>query len=135
MRTVNFRLFAGFTSFISNWCFSHFRSIGPEGTFASRTISRPPGARRPTSTAGGAIVVAIAPLALLTDDSGQDGDRDDAAADGDQHRRDEREAPEKPIVLAAIDADRLEHAPDAVIEMEAERDHREDVEEGHVPVA
>ena len=31
--TVYFRLLAGFTSFISKRCLSHFCSIGPSGTF------------------------------------------------------------------------------------------------------
>src|ERR687894_122860 len=47
MSTVYFRLFAGFTSFISKRCLSHFSAIGPEGTLASRDlIARPPRTRR-----------------------------------------------------------------------------------------
>jgi hypothetical protein len=32
--TVYFLLFAGFTSFISKRCFSHLRSMGPDGVLA-----------------------------------------------------------------------------------------------------
>ena len=41
--TVYFRLLAGFTSFISKRCLSHFRSIGPPGTreFSSIIESTP----------------------------------------------------------------------------------------------
>src|SRR5689334_15176428 len=40
--TVYFRLLAGFTSFISNLCLSHFPSIGPSGTLdlSSMRVSR-----------------------------------------------------------------------------------------------
>src|SRR6476660_10468022 len=36
--TVYFRLVAGFTSFISNRCLSHFPSMGPSGIFAFSSI-------------------------------------------------------------------------------------------------
>src|SRR5260370_7014104 len=37
--TSNFRLFAGFTSFMSKRCLSHFCASGPAGTWESRFIS------------------------------------------------------------------------------------------------
>jgi hypothetical protein len=39
--TVNFRLFAGFTSLRSNWWRSHFSASGPSGTFAFSFLKRP----------------------------------------------------------------------------------------------
>src|SRR6185437_4377538 len=49
--TVYFRLFAGFTSFISNRCLLHFFSIGPEGAldFSSMAYRMTP-AITPTGT-------------------------------------------------------------------------------------
>ena len=46
--TLYFRLFAGFTSFISNLCLSHFSDRGPEGILASRVmaVSPSPAGRR-----------------------------------------------------------------------------------------
>ena len=39
---VNFRLFAGFTSFTANLWLSHFSAIGPVGTRASRALTSSP---------------------------------------------------------------------------------------------
>src|SRR4051812_38215062 len=114
MRTVYRRRFAGFTSFISNLCFSHNCSIGPEGTLPSRMRSLA-GAIRSGAGGGAVIVLAIGAFASLTDDSGQNGEGRDRAAARDEERGDEREAPEEPIVLAAVDAERLEHAPNTVV--------------------
>src|SRR6476659_8492334 len=38
MMTVYLRLLAGFTSFMSKRCFSHFFSMGPDGAFESSFI-------------------------------------------------------------------------------------------------
>src|SRR5215208_3692605 len=86
--TVNRRLLAGFTSFISNLCFSHFCSIGPSGIFASRTIEGEGAGSVGRGGAGGAgamvLVDTRAPVRVvdpggwwaLADDAGEDGEWD-----------------------------------------------------------
>src|SRR5262245_30002062 len=112
MRTVYRRRFAGFTSFISNLCLSHSCSIGPDGTFPSR-IRSPAGAMRSGASGGAVVVLTIRAFASLTDDTGQDREGCHCAAARDEECGNDGEAPEEPIVLTAVHAERLEHAPDA----------------------
>src|SRR5688572_8175231 len=105
------RLLAGFTSCISNLCFSHFCSIGPSGILASSTIDGV-GSTVVRNGAGGAgaivSVVTVVPLEnhspspsqggggwgvgafSWSDDAGQHGQRDQDIAAGDNDRHDGR---------------------------------------------
>ncbi len=104
--TEYFRLFAGLTSFMSNLCFVHFCSIGPAGTFDFSSTARAPGyLMTPAKTARG---IAAKPS---HDENGQ--------------HRGQLAAEVQPFGLAH--AERLEQTPDAVPQVEAQRQHRQQV--------
>ena len=63
------------------------------------------------------------------DEAGQNGDRDGNVADGDEDGDNLGEALQPGRVDGMAEAERLEHAPQAVIEVIAKHDHGDDVEE------
>jgi hypothetical protein len=67
------------------------------------------------------------------DEAGQNGDGDRDVAGGDQHGEKLREALQPGGVDGMAKAERLEHAPQAVIEVIAKHDHGDDVEKGDGP--
>jgi len=67
------------------------------------------------------------------DEAGQDGDGDGDVAGGDENGDDFREGAENRGVGRVADAKGLEHAPETVIEVIAEHDHGDDVEERNGP--
>src|SRR5689334_8019102 len=104
--TVYFRLFAGFTSFISKRCFSHFRSSGPDGILDWSSVIG----------------------AALMDDAGDHAERHDGEAEPDRERETERDSPMQRVLRRLGIAERAERAPCALEEMEAERHHRDEIE-------
>src|SRR5438132_640961 len=124
MMIVCFRRFAGFTSFISKRHRSHFCSIGPGGILASRT-----GSGVACFSAGRADIASL----LSTHPAGQHGDRYGDEPQEDDERGPPRHGAEERRAARVVPADRLEHAPDAVVEVEAETGHRDHVEERDVP--
>src|SRR5690606_19534229 len=101
-----FRLLAGFTSLSSKRCFVHFSSIGPLGIFAFSSIALPYQA-------------------------GQNCDRERDDREHDHQREDCGDRTSDVVVLLVVRAQRLQHAPEAVVQMQAERDHRRNVGERH----
>src|SRR5208283_135141 len=63
------------------------------------------------------------------DETGQNGDRNGNVADGDQNSDDFRETLQPGRVDGMAEAERLKHAPQAMIEVIAKHDHSDDVEE------
>src|ERR1039457_6558681 len=110
MMILYFRLLAGFTSLRLNLCLSQRVSMGPAGILASSSI--------------------CAPL-LQRQHTGEHRDGDGNIADGDEPREGRREFLDDGRVARMIHAQRLEHAPKAVVEMHAEQGHGDDVEDGH----
>src|SRR5713226_5749905 len=106
--TSNFRLFAGFTSFMSKRCLSHFCASGPAGTWESRFIS----AQNFLSVAE------------------QHGDRNGAVTQ-ENHQRDRLgKSVQKRSVTAVLPAQRLEHGADPMAQVQAKQAHRQKVEAG-----
>src|SRR5690606_39915416 len=101
-----FRLLAGFTSLSSKRCFVHFSSIGPLGIFAFSSIALPYQA-------------------------GQNCDRERDVREHDHQREDCGDRTSDVVVLLVVRAQRLQHAPEAVVETHAERDHRRNRSEEH----
>src|SRR5689334_12786500 len=97
--TVYFRLFAGFTSFISNLCLLHFSTSGPEGVFDRRSI------------------------APLPDDPGDNAERNEREAEPNDERHAQREMPPERIHRRLRVADRTHRAPGAVIQVQAQKYH------------
>src|SRR5262245_64923375 len=104
MITVYFRLLAGFTSFMSKRCLSHFFSIGPDGTLESSFTGSPQDPELHRQRKGN----------VAEDDDGREDPRSDLRH-GD--------------VARVRDAQGLEHAPEPVAHVQAEEEHRDDV--GH----
>src|SRR6478672_1868941 len=107
--TVYFRLFAGFTSFISNLCLLHFSTSGPEGVFDRRSI------------------------ASLPDDAGDDAERNEREAEPDDERHTEREVSAKGVYRRLRVAERTHRAPGAVVQVQAQKYHRDHVERRDPP--
>src|ERR687897_3070774 len=71
---------------------------------------------------------------LLGDDAREHGERDEGEADRDDQRGDEAEdLGALALRRGAGPAERLRGAPDAVVEVRAEGEHRDDVEQRHPP--
>ena len=98
---VYFRLFAGFTSFKSNRCWSHRFSIGPDGVFDLSSIS-------------------------LHQASQHSYGYGDEAGDEDPGKNG-RESLDQRRVTRMAQAHRLEHTPDAMAEMKTDQNHYNDV--------
>src|SRR5579871_2276929 len=106
---VCFRLFAGLTSLrLKRWR-SQRVSIGPSGDFESSSISG-------------------VPLQMQQTSHHRDGYR--AVSDRDQDGDDGRALLQQGGVAWMVDAHGLEHAPQSVVQMHAQQDHRENVECG-----
>ena len=103
-----FRLFAGFTSFMSNLCFDHFFSMGPDGNLGVEGHG-----------------------SSHCDDAEEDGERDGGEAEGQQHRHAPMANFWMPADTPAVrEPERLEHRPEPVPEVEPEADHGDDVDAG-----
>src|SRR5260370_25573188 len=109
--TSNFRLFAGFTSFMSKRCLSHFCASGPAGTWESRFIS----AQNFLSVAE------------------QHGDRNGAVTQENYQRDGLGRSVQKRPVTAVLPAQRLEHGADSMAQGQAKQAHRQKVEAGDDP--
>src|SRR3990172_11652226 len=96
-----FRLFAGFTSFMSKRCFSHFFSNGPDGTPDLRSM------------------IAFAPL--LADHADHDSHGEGDVPPDHRHGENRGESVTESVVSRMRETQRLEHAPEAVVEMEPQR--------------
>src|SRR6478735_9725255 len=71
---------------------------------------------------------------LLGDDAREHGERDEGEADRDDQRDDEAEdLGALPLGCGAGPAEGLRGAPDAVVEVRAEGEHRDDVDQRHPP--
>src|SRR5256885_6251690 len=103
--TVYLRLFAGFTSFISNLAVSQARSIGPEGDLDSSGI--------------------------LGNDPGHHRDGDGCESTKQEKRESSSNASESRRIAGMIHTDGLEHTPDAMIEVCAQQSHGDDVGNGN----
>ena len=102
------RLLAGLTSFMSKQALAHASSIGPEGILASSVIlfyEPQINADRDGDCSPGTMRMAIACAAFLS----------------------------RAVWRLCAEADRLEHAPDAVAEVKAEQADRDDVPERDPP--
>src|SRR5512146_2290644 len=88
--TVYFRLFAGFTSFISKRCFSHFRSSGPEGILERSSMAF-----------------------RLPNDAGDHADRNEREPEPHDDRDDERDPTMQRVRRGSGVAERAERAPRA----------------------
>src|ERR1035437_687558 len=106
--TWYFRLFAGFTSFISKRCLFHFSASGPAGMRASSLMVM----------AGGS-----------ANEAEHDAQREKTESRGDDHREREREATVQRIVRRTRNAQRAERRPCAVIQVQGEKCHRTQIEE------
>src|ERR1044072_7711186 len=115
MMMLYFRLLAGFTSFISNLCLSHRFSIGPAGTLPSSSI------RSHLSRTGHG--------GLRADQVRHRGDRNRKMPDGDDDGKHGCELLQQRRVARMADAQRLKHAPQPVIEVHCQKQHRDDVED------
>src|SRR5215472_16827602 len=107
--TLYLRLLAGFTSFISNLAFSHFCSIGPGGTRASSFM---------TSSV------------ISLHDAHQNRQRYDTESHADPSGEQHGSFLEKQVVARMRNAQRLEHAPYAVIEVNRQKNGRHEVKQG-----
>src|SRR5687767_6029552 len=101
--TLYLRLFAGFTSLISARCLSHFFSIGPPGIWLLSSMRFP-----------------------LPDPAREDGHGHRDVADHDREGEDGGERAAVRVHVRVVEPDRLRRAVDAVIEVQAERQHRDD---------
>src|SRR5471032_659677 len=101
--TWYFRLLAGFTSFISKRCLSHFSASGPAGIFGLSLM-----------------VICVIGSA---DEAEHDAQRQQAEYHGNYDRQRESEAPVQRIVRGARQAEGTKHRPCAVIEMQREKRH------------
>src|SRR5262249_11394547 len=115
----NRRLFAGLTSLISNLWLSHFCSSEPSGIRESRTKTGLLLARRSG--------VGVWTRRVDQTELHRDGERE--VADEDHGREDLRERSSTLVVLRVVDAETLEQRPRPVVQVERERDHREDVDD------
>src|SRR6476469_5653464 len=97
--TVNFRLLAGFTSFISKRCLSHFSSMGPSGTLELSSMSL------------------SACLSRLYH-AGVDGDRNHREARPDDQRQGQGKLPPQGVRRGRAHPQAPATAPDAVIQVE-----------------
>src|SRR5512147_1629359 len=101
--TVYFRLLAGFTSLTLKRCVSQRVSMGPDGIFASSSM-----------------------IAPLVNDAGQYRDRNGNIAGGNHYREHRRKLLDAGRIPRMAQPHRLEHAPDAVVEVHAQQNHRHD---------
>src|SRR2546423_1741541 len=104
MMMSNRRLFAGFTSWMSNFCLFHFSSRGPGGTRASRSMS---GCLTRGSRRFGMRALQVEGVGLHRDGEAQ-------VARRDQRREADRERAATGIDAWIVDAHRLKHRPGAV---------------------
>src|SRR5687767_14896663 len=104
-----FRLFAGLTSFISKRARSQAVSIGPEGTLEFSCMWSDP------------VEVRM--------EAAQNRDRDGDKAQHDRKGEQLRERSDSRRVARVGEPERLEHAPHAVIQVHAEKNHGDDVEQ------
>src|SRR5688572_4938130 len=82
---VNLRLLAGLTSFMSNLCFSHFSSIGPDGTRPLSVASVKVGICL-TVTNGGAVTAIVKTPSALLDSTDQHRHWDNGKANANDKR-------------------------------------------------
>src|SRR6185437_5230187 len=101
---LNFRLFAGLTSFISNLALSQACSIGPEGTLESRTI-----------------------FSLKVNDPGHHGDRNRYVPEKQKDRNYGCSAFDTGHVFRVRAAQRLESAVNSVVQVQAQKCDRHDI--------
>src|ERR1035437_7444395 len=112
---VYFRLLAGFTSLrLKRWR-SHRVSIGPVGEFELSSMLA-------------FLSYLTYYLTVLLDPANHHRDRNGAVADGDQDGENSRTRFQFRSVAGVAEAQRLKHAPQAVIQVQAQQDHRQDVE-------
>src|ERR1019366_5155978 len=107
--TWYFRLFAGFTSFISKRCLSHFSASGPAGMRA----------------------LSLEVMAGSANEAEHDAQRKKTESHGDDHCDRQREAPVQRIVGRTREAERAERRPRPVIEVQREKSHRHEVKQRH----
>src|ERR1700674_778337 len=106
--TVYLRLLAGFTSFISKRCLSHFPWTGPSGMLERSSIGP-----------------------SLGEQSREDGRGEREVSDRHHRGKGNRYAEAQAVVAGMVQAERLQHAPGAVVEVQPEREHGDDVEDRH----
>src|SRR6478672_5530411 len=116
--TSNRRLFAGFTNFTSNLCCDHFSAIGPGGIFASSSPIM-------LSTPGACLMVRSSAHRSCRDEQ-----RHADVAHRDHDREPDREVPPPDVPARVVEPEALEHAPRAVEDVDAQGQHREDVDDG-----
>src|SRR3954463_14604351 len=96
-------------------CWSHRSAMGPSGDLASRG-SRPGSASNQRGGASGRSMV-IARLLASVDDPEHDSEGNEQLADRYQQRQAERQRPDRRVEPLAVDPERLERAPRAVVQV------------------
>src|SRR5689334_19502066 len=129
--TVCFRLFAGFTSFISNRCRSHFRSSGPDGIFDARSLIVDDSSLRCSPPSLGILRPSLGWASM--DDPGDHAERNDGEAEPDRDGEAERDPSVQRMLGRLGVAERAERAPRTLEEVESERHHGDEVEPCHPP--
>src|SRR6478672_6830853 len=114
--TSNLRLLPGFTSFMSNLCWSQLFSIGPVGA-------------PETSRGSGGMELMV--RSSVSDDAGQDHDGEADVDDADQHREAGGEVAPGVVEARVVEAEALEQAPRAVEQVDGQGEVGEDVEDRH----
>src|SRR5262245_62217256 len=117
------RLFAGLTSLTWNLWRSHFSASGPSGIFASSVMSI-------------SLVLArfrrrLRVRTLEIDEAELHRDGEAQVADQDDRREARREPAAQAVVAGVGDAHALEHRPGPVVQVDAQRDVRERVDDSH----
>src|SRR5438094_8850506 len=148
--TVYFRLLAGFTSFISKRCLSHFCSIGPSGILAFSSIAFSCCLLGVTLSEVKGPCFWSCPLRFAQGDSPLTPhflltahcsplpyhprihcDRDDRKPRPHHHRQRERQLPPERLRRRGAEAQTSTTAPDAVVQVQPHRDQRHLVEQHH----
>src|SRR5471032_2386925 len=109
--TLYFRLFAGFTSFISKRCLSHFSASGPAGILG--------------------LSLMVMCMSGSANQAEHDAQRKQAESHGNDDRERQRKTPVQRIVRRARDAERAKHRPRTVIEMQREKCNGAEIEKSH----
>src|SRR5262249_23175404 len=116
--TEYFRLLAGFTSLSSKRCRSHFCWMGPEGIREFKSIASPKASKFTLSS---------------SQRSEADRQRHQTKTSRDQHGDHDRHRPMPQVTCGRGRSQSVHRAPGSMVEMQAQCDHRDYVEESYPP--
>src|SRR3954451_19788129 len=102
-------------------------SMGPEGTLASADVRGSGASTQRVGASGRSMAMTVV---LLADDAEGDAERDGAEANGEDEGEPHGEPADGAVPPGPVDAEGLEDAPRAVVEVHAQAQHGDQIDDG-----